>query len=100
MDCWVQHLYTITGLGTASSLSNAGQAAGNLAADSVRVTNALTAISKSGGRILFSHNSYVDELTEANFTSANRNTLANSIWWAKNNKTRRIKSSNYCRFDR
>jgi len=64
----------ITGLGTASSLSNAGQAAGNLAADSVRVTNALTAISKSGGRILFSHNSYVDELTEANFTSANRNT--------------------------
>ena len=64
----------ITGLGTASSLSNAGQAAGNLAADSVRVTNGLTALSKSGGRILFSHNSYVDELTEANFTSANRNT--------------------------
>ena len=64
----------ITHVGSGSSLSNAGQTAGNLAATSVRITSGLTAISNSGGRIIYSHNGYVDELTEANFTTANRDT--------------------------
>ena len=57
--------------GTSSGLSNSGTA-GNLDADDIRITGDITGVQVSNGRLIFSHNGYVDELTEASFTAAGR----------------------------
>ncbi len=48
------------------------ESAGNLDADDIRIAGDPTALNISGGRILFSHAGYVDELIENSFTVANK----------------------------
>ena len=48
------------------------ESAGGLDADDIRIADNPTALNISGGRILFSHKGYVDELTENSFTVANK----------------------------
>ena len=57
--------------GTSSALSNTA-AAGNLDADDIRVTDDITGLQVSSGRLIFSHNGYVDELTESSFTAVGK----------------------------
>ena len=57
--------------GTSSGLSNSASA-GNLDADDIRITDDITGLQVSNGRLIFSHNGYVDELTEASFTAAGK----------------------------
>ena len=57
--------------GTSSALSNTA-AAGNLDADDIRVTDNITGLQVSSGRLIFSHNGYVDELTESSFTAVGK----------------------------
>ena len=57
--------------GTSSGLSNSASA-GNLDADDIRISDDITGLQVSNGRLIFSHNGYVDELTEASFTAAGK----------------------------
>ena len=57
--------------GTSSALSNTATA-GNLDADDIRVTDNISGLQVSSGRLIFSHNGYVDELTESSFTAVGK----------------------------
>ena len=57
--------------GTNSALSNVA-AAGNLDADDIRVTDTISGLQVSSGRLIFSHDGYVDELTESSFTAVRK----------------------------
>ena len=60
--------------GTESTSSNKDETAGALNAAEIRITDVISALNVSGGKILFSHNGSVDELTENRFTEAQKNT--------------------------
>ena len=60
--------------GKESTSSNKDETAGALNAADIRITKNITALNVSGGKILFSHNSSVDELTESRFTEAQKDT--------------------------
>ena len=64
--------------GKSSALSNTA-AAGNLDADDIRVTDNISGLQVSSGRLIFSHNGYVDELTESSFTAVGKD----SAWQIK-----------------
>ena len=57
--------------GTSSGLSNSASA-GNLDADDIRISDDISGLQVTNGRLIFSHNGYVDELTEASFTAAGK----------------------------
>ena len=57
--------------GTSSASSNTA-AAGNLDADDIRITGDIDGLQVTSGRLIFSHNGYVDELTEGSFTAAGK----------------------------
>ncbi len=65
--------------GTNSALKNSGNA-GTIAADSIRIDRGLGGLRVIGDRILFPSRSYVTELSEASFNTANRDNMwQNSI---------------------
>ena len=58
--------------GTESTSSNKDETAGALNAADIRITKNISALNVSDGKILFSHNGYVDELTESRFTTTDK----------------------------
>ena len=69
--------------GTNSALKNSGNA-GTIAADSIRIDRGVGGLRVIGDRILFPSRSYVTELSEASFNTANRDNMwQNSIGGGK-----------------
>ena len=69
--------------GTNSALKNSGNA-GSIAADSIRIDRGVGGLRVIGDRILFPSRSYVTELSEASFNTANRDNMwQNSIGGGK-----------------